>query len=62
VDVTGDACLIAQPFSGGDRCASAVVILSRPSSRVAERWFLPAAERERHEEQRHAPFPAEEYV
>jgi Sodium/hydrogen exchanger family len=40
-----------------------VVVLSAviPTA-VAERWFLPDAERERHDERRHAPFPAEEYV
>ena len=40
-----------------------VVVLSAivPTA-IAERWFLPDAERERHEERRHAPFPAEEYV
>ena len=41
----------------------AVVVLSAvvPTA-IAERWFLPDAERERHEERRHAPLPAEEYV
>jgi Kef-type K+ transport system membrane component KefB len=29
---------------------------------IAERWFLPNAEQERHEERPHEPFPAEEYV
>jgi hypothetical protein len=40
-----------------------VVVLSAvvPTA-IAERWFLPHAERERHEERRHAPYPAEEYV
>ena len=40
-----------------------VVVLSAvvPTA-IAERWFLPDAEKERHEERRHAPFPAEEYV
>jgi Kef-type K+ transport system membrane component KefB len=40
-----------------------VVVLSAvvPTA-VAERWFLPDPDRERHEERRHAPFPAEEYV
>jgi len=40
-----------------------VVVLSAvvPTA-IAERWFLPDPERERHEERRHAPFPAEEYV
>ena len=40
-----------------------VVVLSAvvPTA-IAERWFLPDAERERHEERRHPPFPAEEYV
>jgi Kef-type K+ transport system membrane component KefB len=41
----------------------AVVVLSAvvPTA-VAERWFLPDAELERHEDRRHAPVPAEEYV
>jgi Kef-type K+ transport system membrane component KefB len=40
-----------------------VVVLSAVVPTViAERWFLPDPERERHEERRHAPFPAEEYV
>ena len=41
----------------------AVVVLSAvvPTA-IAERWFLPDPERERHEERRHPPFPAEEYV
>jgi hypothetical protein len=36
----------------------AVVVLSAvvPTA-IAERWFLPDPERERHEERRHAPFP-----
>jgi Kef-type K+ transport system membrane component KefB len=40
-----------------------VVVLSAvvPTA-IAERWFLPDAERERHEDRRHAPIPAEEYV
>jgi Kef-type K+ transport system membrane component KefB len=40
-----------------------VVVLSAvvPTA-IAERWFLPDAERERHEDRRHPPFPAEEYV
>ena len=40
-----------------------VVVLSAviPTA-IAERWFLPDPELERHEERRHAPFPAEEYV
>lgn len=40
-----------------------VVVLSAvvPTA-AAERWFLPDAERERHEDRRHAPFPAEEYI
>ena len=40
-----------------------VVVLSAvvPTA-IAERWFLPDPERERHEERRHEPFPAEEYV
>jgi Kef-type K+ transport system membrane component KefB len=40
-----------------------VVVLSAvvPTA-IAERWFLPDAKRESHEERRHAPFPAEEYV
>jgi hypothetical protein len=38
-----------------------VVVLSAvvPTA-IAERWFLP--DPERHEERRHAPYPAEEYV
>jgi Kef-type K+ transport system membrane component KefB len=40
-----------------------VVVLSAvvPTA-IAERWFLPDAEKERHEERRHAPIPAEEFV
>jgi Kef-type K+ transport system membrane component KefB len=40
-----------------------VVVLSAvvPTA-IAERWFLPDPEQERHEERRHAPFPPEEYV
>jgi Kef-type K+ transport system membrane component KefB len=40
-----------------------VVVLSAvvPTA-IAERWFLPNAEHERHEERPHEPFPAEEYV
>jgi Kef-type K+ transport system membrane component KefB len=40
-----------------------VVVLSAvvPTA-IAERWFLPDPDRERHEERRHAPVPAEEYV
>jgi Kef-type K+ transport system membrane component KefB len=40
-----------------------VVVLSAvvPTA-IAERWFLPNAEQERHEERPHEPFPAEEYV
>jgi hypothetical protein len=40
-----------------------VVVLSAvvPTA-IAERWFLPDPVRERHEERRHAPYPAEEYV
>jgi Kef-type K+ transport system membrane component KefB len=40
-----------------------VVVLSAvvPTA-IAERWFLPDPEEERHEGLRHAPFPAEEYV
>jgi Kef-type K+ transport system membrane component KefB len=40
-----------------------VVVLSAvvPTA-IAERWFLPDPEEERHEGRRHAPFPAEEYV
>jgi Kef-type K+ transport system membrane component KefB len=40
-----------------------VVVLSAvvPTA-IAERWFLPNAEQERHEERLHEPFPAEEYV
>ena len=40
-----------------------VVVLSAvvPTA-IAERWFLPDAERERHEERPRAPLPAEEYV
>jgi Kef-type K+ transport system membrane component KefB len=40
-----------------------VVVLSAvvPTA-IAERWFLPDAEAERHEDRRHAPVPAEEYV
>jgi hypothetical protein len=29
---------------------------------IAERWFLPDAAAERHEERRHAPVAAKEYV
>lgn len=29
---------------------------------IAERWFLPEAEKERHEDVRHPPLPAEESV
>jgi Kef-type K+ transport system membrane component KefB len=40
-----------------------VVVLSAVGpTAIAERWFLPDPERERHEERRHAPVPAEEYV
>ena len=40
-----------------------VVVLSAvvPTA-IAERWFLPDAAEERHEEVRHPPLPAEEYV
>jgi Kef-type K+ transport system membrane component KefB len=40
-----------------------VVVLSAvvPTA-IAERWFLPNAELERHEDRRHAPSPAEEFV
>jgi Kef-type K+ transport system membrane component KefB len=40
-----------------------VVVLSAvvPTA-IAERWFLPDADQERHEELRHPPLPAEEYV
>jgi Kef-type K+ transport system membrane component KefB len=40
-----------------------VVVLSAvvPTA-IAERWFLPDSEQERHEERRHAPVPAEEFV
>jgi Kef-type K+ transport system membrane component KefB len=40
-----------------------VVVLSAvvPTA-IAERWFLPDPEQERHEERRHAPVPAEEFV
>jgi len=40
-----------------------VVVLSAvvPTA-IAERWFLPDAEKERHEDLRHPPVPAEEYV
>jgi Kef-type K+ transport system membrane component KefB len=40
-----------------------VVVLSAvvPTA-IAERWFLPDPEQERHEERRHAPLPAEEFV
>jgi Kef-type K+ transport system membrane component KefB len=40
-----------------------VVVLSAvvPTA-VAERWFLPDPDRERHEDRRHAPFPAEDFV
>jgi Kef-type K+ transport system membrane component KefB len=40
-----------------------VVVLSAvvPTA-IAERWFLPNAEQERHEERPHEPVPAEEYV
>ena len=40
-----------------------VVVLSAvvPTA-IAERWFLPDAEKERHEKPRHPPVPAEEYV
>jgi len=40
-----------------------VVVLSAvvPTA-IAERWFLPDAAQERHQEVRHPPLPAEEYV
>lgn len=40
-----------------------VVVLSAvvPTA-IAERWFLPDPEQERHEARRHAPLPAEEFV
>jgi Kef-type K+ transport system membrane component KefB len=40
-----------------------VVVLSAvvPTA-IAERWFLPDAEKERHDKLRHPPYPAEEYV
>jgi Kef-type K+ transport system membrane component KefB len=40
-----------------------VVVLSAvvPTA-IAERWFLPDAEQERHEERTHPPVPAEEFV
>lgn len=40
-----------------------VVVLSAvvPTA-IAERWFLPDADRERHEARRHAPLPAEEFI
>ena len=40
-----------------------VIVLSAvvPTA-IAERWFLPDAELERHEDRRHAPSPAEEFV
>ncbi len=40
-----------------------VIVLSAvvPTA-IAERWFLPSAQQERHEERLHEPFPAEEYV
>jgi Kef-type K+ transport system membrane component KefB len=40
-----------------------VVVLSAvvPTA-IAERWYLPKADEERHEELRHPPVPAEEYV
>jgi Kef-type K+ transport system membrane component KefB len=40
-----------------------VVVLSAvvPTA-IAERWFLPDAQAERHEDRRHTPIPAEEYV
>jgi Kef-type K+ transport system membrane component KefB len=41
---------------------SVVVLSAVVPTAIAERWFLPDPERERHEERRHAPFPAEEYV
>jgi Kef-type K+ transport system membrane component KefB len=39
-----------------------VVVSAVVPTAIAERWFLPDAERERHEDRRHAPVPAEEYV
>ena len=39
-----------------------VVVSAVVPTAIAERWFLPDPERERHEERRHAPFPPEEYV
>jgi hypothetical protein len=40
-----------------------VVVLSAvvPTA-IAERWFLPDAAKERHQDARHPPLPAEEYV
>jgi Kef-type K+ transport system membrane component KefB len=40
-----------------------VVVLSAvvPTA-IAERWFLPTAEQEQHQQRPHAPFPSEEYV
>ena len=40
-----------------------VVVLSAvvPTA-IAERWFLPDAAEERHEDVRHPPLPAEEYA
>jgi Kef-type K+ transport system membrane component KefB len=41
---------------------TAVVVSAILPTAVAERWFLPDPERERHEALRHPPLPAEEYV
>jgi Kef-type K+ transport system membrane component KefB len=40
-----------------------VVVLSAvvPTA-IAERWFLPDPDQERHEARRHAPLPAEEFI
>jgi Kef-type K+ transport system membrane component KefB len=39
-----------------------VVVSAVVPTAVAERWFLPDPRRERHEDRRHAPVPADEYV
>jgi hypothetical protein len=50
------------PFSQFSLLVTVVVMSAVIPTAIAERWFLPDPERERHEERRHAPFPAEEYV
>jgi Kef-type K+ transport system membrane component KefB len=41
---------------------TAVVLSAVVPTAIAERWFLPDADEERHDERRHAPIPAEEFV